>query len=240
MSINNHPLFVSIGPTESAARASVGAAGSGPSSGDVLVTGDTWTSGAHTAFIVKAAPNTAVTAGTETPDALFDFGRTVQWATGSLTNQRALKVKAPTYAFVGASTLTNAATVYIDAAPTAGTNATITNAYSLWVAAGLVKFDGGLSLTGTLRVSMTDSSGTPGAATINKVAGKVAIAASASSVTVTNSLVTASSIVLAQLQTIDGTLLYIKAVVPTSGAFTITGNATATGAVTVAFLVINP
>ena len=51
-------------------------------------------------------------------------------------------MKAPTYAFTGASTMTTAATLAIEAAPIAGTNATITNAYSLWVQAGAVRFDG--------------------------------------------------------------------------------------------------
>lgn len=90
-----------------------------------------------------------------------------------------------------------------------------------------------------LTVRSSDSSGSPGAVTINRPSGKCAIALGASSVVVTNSLVTASSTVLAVLQTTDAALLYIKSVVPGSGSFTITGNATATAAVTVAFLVIN-
>jgi len=53
----------------------------------------------------------------------------MQHATGALASQSAVKILAPTYSFVGASTITDAATLYIDAAPTAGTNATITNPY---------------------------------------------------------------------------------------------------------------
>jgi hypothetical protein len=82
-----------------------------------------------------------------------------------------------------------------------------------------------------LKAYSTDNTGTPGAATINKPAGRVAIAATASSVTVTNSLVSATSIVLATLQTTDGTLTSIKSVVPGAGSFVITGNAAATAAV---------
>jgi len=42
---------------------------------------------------------------------------------------------------------TNAATLYIAGAPTAGTNVTITNAYGFWVGGGLSRFDGALSVT---------------------------------------------------------------------------------------------
>ena len=48
----------------------------------------------------------------------------------------------PTFASTNANTLTNAATVYIDGAPTAGTNTTITNAQALHVAAGNSYFGG--------------------------------------------------------------------------------------------------
>jgi hypothetical protein len=47
-----------------------------------------------------------------------------------------MRVLAPTYSFVGASTITTAATVSISGVPTAGTNATITNAYALLVESG--------------------------------------------------------------------------------------------------------
>lgn len=90
-----------------------------------------------------------------------------------------------------------------------------------------------------LVIRSTDSTGTPGAATINKPAGKVAIALGTSSVVVTNSLVTTSSSIIATLNTTDATLLYIKSVVPGSGSFTITGNANSTAAVNVSFLVFN-
>jgi hypothetical protein len=78
-----------------------------------------------------------------------------------------------------------------------------------------------------------------GAQTINNPVGSLKIAAAASSVVVTNSLVTVNSIVLAQLQSNDATALYVKSVIPAAGSFTITLNAAATGQITVAFLVIN-
>src|SRR5690348_10552083 len=92
---------------------------------------------------------------------------------------------------------------------------------------------------GKLLIDSTDSSGSPGAATINKPAGKVAIASGASSVTVTNSLVTTASHIYVQIQSADTTLTSIKSVVPGSGSFTITGNANATAACKVCFFVIN-
>ena len=54
----------------------------------------------------------------------------------------------PTLAASSALTTTNAATVYIDNSPAAGTNQTITNAYSLWVNSGNSLFGGTLRVTG--------------------------------------------------------------------------------------------
>ena len=55
----------------------------------------------------------------------------------------------PTLAATNASvTTTDAATVYIAGAPAAGTNQTLTNAYSLWVDAGAVRLDGSLTASG--------------------------------------------------------------------------------------------
>lgn len=197
------------------------------------------TSGARTLLTLTGVADTGITASTEQSDAVFNGARTITFATGALTNQRSYRFAAPTLAFAGASTVTNAATVYIDRAPQAGTNATITNAYALWVDAGTTRLDGTLLCNGAITADATDASGTPGAATINKPSGKVAIAIGASSVTVTNSLVTTSSIVLASLQFVDATLTQILSVVPGSGSFTITGNANATAATKVAFVVIN-
>jgi len=95
------------------------------------------------------------------------------------------------------------------------------------------------NVNGRWKHPATDASGTPGNATINKASGKVAIATGQAAVTVTNSLVTAASIVTATIQTADATLTFLKSVVPGAGAFTITGNANATAATTVAFTVQN-
>lgn len=81
--------------------------------------------------------------------------------------------------------------------------------------------------------------GTTGNRTINAPAGTVNIAAGQSSVVVTNNLVTANSLVFTVIRTADASLNYIDNVVPGAGSFTITGNANATGTVSVGFLVIN-
>lgn len=80
--------------------------------------------------------------------------------------------------------------------------------------------------------------GTTGAQTINKACGTVNFAASATSLVVTNSLVTAASIVFAVVRTNDSTAL-IKNVVPGAGSFTINLNAAATAETSVGFWVLN-
>jgi hypothetical protein len=90
---------------------------------------------------------------------------TRQWATGALTTQRETVFVRPTYAFVGASTLTNAATVAITGAPAAGTNATITNALALWVQAGESSFGDKVAFGKTNPIAPIDvESGDTGAA----------------------------------------------------------------------------
>lgn len=80
--------------------------------------------------------------------------------------------------------------------------------------------------------------GTTGAVTINQPSGTVNIAAAGTSVVVTNSLVTANSIVVAVLRTNDTTAV-LKNVVPAAGSFTITLNAAATATTSIGFIVIN-
>lgn len=94
------------------------------------------TSGTPTAISFSGATHTGLTAATEASDVVFDLdrgGSAVQFATGALTTQRAFHITSPTYSFVGASILTNAATLAVVGMPTAGTNATITNPVGLWL-----------------------------------------------------------------------------------------------------------
>lgn len=80
--------------------------------------------------------------------------------------------------------------------------------------------------------------GTTGNQTINKGAGTVNFAASATSLVVTNSLVSTSSLVFCTIRTNDTTAV-IKNVVPAAGSFTITLNAAATAETSVGFIVHN-
>jgi hypothetical protein len=89
---------------------------------------------------------TSLTASTESNDIYFNLSRTAGYLTGNITNQRAMLITPPTYSFVAGSTITNAATMAISGAPTAGTNATITNNYALWVQAGRTALNGQFQL----------------------------------------------------------------------------------------------
>jgi hypothetical protein len=123
----------------------------------VEITPGVATTGSPSQLLVTGGAHTTLTASAEAIDINFNLARTVQFATGALTTQRAFVVQAPTYGFVGASTITDAATFAITGAPVTGTNATITNAYALWVQAGLSRFDGNVSLAGNLILSENSS-----------------------------------------------------------------------------------
>jgi hypothetical protein len=99
-------------------------------------------SGTPKAFYITGGAHTSMTASTECIGVDFNFSATKQWATGAITTQREILIQAPTYAFVGASTITDAATFVISGAPIAGTNATITNSYSFWVQSGATRYGG--------------------------------------------------------------------------------------------------
>jgi len=93
--------------------------------------------GALKGFIYTGAVNTNQTLSTEIPSfTITTAGR--QWATGALTTQREVLITQPTYSFVGASTITNAATLAIAGAPIKSTNASITNTHALLIQAGAV------------------------------------------------------------------------------------------------------
>ena len=93
--------------------------------------------GALAGIVYTGAVNTNQTAGTEIPSlTLTTAGR--QWATGALATQREVLITQSTYSFVGASTITTAATLAIVGAPIKSTNATITNDYGLLIQAGAV------------------------------------------------------------------------------------------------------
>jgi hypothetical protein len=104
---------------------------------------------------------------------------------------------------------------------------------SAWVDLFKVDLLRGVSLTKTVTAA-----GTTGAQTINKTAFSVNMAAGASSLTVTNSLITANSIVICTVATADATLKSVQAV-PGAGSVVITGNANATGETRINCVVFN-
>lgn len=96
-----------------------------------------------------------------------------------------------------------------------------------------------VSGNGSINMDRTvTGAGTTGAQTINKLSGTVNFAAGATSLVVTNSLVSANSIVYAVVRTNDATA-YIKNVVPAAGSFTINLGAAATAETSVGFFVTN-
>lgn len=115
-----------------------------------------------------------------------------------------------------------------------------------WTTVGSVCSDsGGQTLGGVTTLadslvlsSFTDDSATAGARTVNKVRGKNAVAAGASTVVITNSFVAAANQVLVTLEETDTTCLYVRAVAPAAGSFTLTVSANCTADTTFSWVVI--
>jgi hypothetical protein len=85
---------------------------------------------------------------------------------------------------------------------------------------------------------MGNSVASPGNATLNLAAGRSAIAAGASTITITNSLVTTTTIPSVEVLTADATCTSKKSVVPSSGSFVVTMNANCTAATTIGWHLI--
>jgi hypothetical protein len=131
---------------------------------------------------------------------------------------------------VGTSNLVFAAGAVVDALLVHRAGAETITGVKTFSAAALFTADVQLAATATVSANPT----------INKPSGQVSVAIGASTVTVTNNLVTATSIVLAVLQFVDATATQILSVVPGSGSFVITVNANATALTKIGFVVINP
>jgi len=114
-----------------------------------------------------------------------------------------------------------------------------TNNWAIKTGVGRVRFSDVLSLGGDLQLTKTiTGSGTTGEQTINKSSGSVNFAAGATSLVVTNSLVTTGSIVHCTVGANDTTFKSAQCVAG-SGIFTIFSNAAATDETRVNFLVTN-
>ncbi len=95
------------------------------------------------------------------------------------------------------------------------------------------------AFSGDIAVDKTvTASGTTGAQTINKTSGSVNFAAGATSLVVTNSRVSASSIIMLTVASNDAALRSVWCVAG-AGSFTIYGNAAASAETRVNFIVIN-
>ncbi len=107
-------------------------------------------SGTPTALKVSGGTMTTLSAGSEIIDVYLNLARTVQRSNGAVATQRAVLITPPVYTFTSASTITTAATFTVSGSPAAGTNATITNAYSIWAQLGLAAFDEHIKVDGYL------------------------------------------------------------------------------------------
>jgi len=175
-------------------------------------------------FYRRAATTLSVVFGSSTPSIEFDPGSVTMQANGR-------------FSWSG----------------TAGDASAAEDTFLSRTAAGAVKITTDGTVLGTFNVGTIGTAALPlaklyadytnsatiGAVTISKMSGRANIAAAASSVVVTNTLVTAASKVFAVLAAVDATATGIASVVPTAGSFTITANAVATGNTAVDFLVIN-
>lgn len=92
-----------------------------------------------------------------------------------------------------------------------------------------------------LAVTALKTATTTGAQTVPALSGTAAIAAGASSVVITNPLVTATSKVFAAVSqaAADSTLLRVERVLPAAGSFTIYGTANATATTLIDWIVFN-
>lgn len=126
------------------------------------------TSGSASYLTITSPADTTLTASTESIGINLNASATRQFATGALTTQREMVIQAPTYGFVGASTITTASTLEITGPPIAGTNATITNPYALRIGSGNINIGAAsvLVVNGTFSINTsvnnTDISFNPG------------------------------------------------------------------------------
>jgi hypothetical protein len=122
--------------------------------GPTLLHATARSSGVAAYFTVTTPADTGQTASTESIGTSFTAAiRT--WATGALTLQRERVFAAPTYAFAGTSTLTTAINADF-ADPIAGTNATLTNKYSIRGATVLFT---GIMYAGSGPTTLTNAAG---------------------------------------------------------------------------------
>lgn len=187
-------------------------------------------SGSPNALFVSGAAHTSLDASVPSPDVYFRLDRTVTFSAGAMPNQMAVYAEAPTWAFTAPSVITNGSTFYIDGAPVAGANATISNSYAVFIGSGRVRFDG-VVVQNSIPVlqSTTDTSGAPNIAT---PAGIVRVPSGSSSVTVTCAACTANTLLWGSIRNATTNSVQLMRMVPGAGSFDVvlTGNPGASNA----------
>ncbi len=144
--------------------------------GRVRITPTLTTTGATEPFTFFSPADTGLTTATESVSADFG-GATRTWVDGTVTTQRDFFFGQSTYKGTTTSAVfTNAATVAINGPPQAGTAASITNPFSLWIQSGNI----GIGAAGSI-------------ATIGSSSGQIALTANASTVLVATSGSTSSA-----------------------------------------------
>lgn len=201
----------------------------------------TWTQSANSTGIPGGLKFTGgahanITTGTEMTDILIDLSATTTVAgSTALALNRSFRITPRTFTAASATTWTDVGTFVVGGAPTGGGAGplTITNPWSILIEAGNSKSFGKWVFDATLTTT-----GTTGNQTINKPAGTANIAAAGTAVTITNSFVTANSLVIPWVITADTTAKSCSAV-SSSGSFVVTLNAAATAETKIGFMVFN-
>jgi hypothetical protein len=206
-----------------------------PGRDGLVVTPRVSTAGTPVGILYNGQANTGVTAATESNDLYLSLGRTVTWASGAgpLAQQRAIRIDSPIYAGTGvALTITEAATLWIQDAPSAGANMTLTTAYAFMVAAGRVRFNGIVVQNDYPTLKNTGTVGAP-VTTINTPRGITVIANGATSVAVTCAACTAETIIHPTIMNATTNNVSIRACIPGAGSFVVhvTGDPGASGAI---------
>ena len=181
---------------------------------------------------ITGAAHTTLTASTQASDVVFDLARTVEFAAGALTLQAAFTIEAPTYAFVGASSLTVALTMGIFGIPEPGANATISvgAAFAVGNAAGYTSDITGIGTAGLVVIpgigsGITTVSRRSGLSVGGDASGNVSLGNQTATLTTLNSInlgqVTYNSTTLTRTVTTPSTL-YVEGppVAGTNMAFT--------------------
>ena len=103
-----------------------------------------WTGGSTPTILSVAAPTqTGPLPSGEVQDLNWNGARTLTITNGGYANQRAVFFQAPTYAYTSATMVSSAAALAISGPPAAGSSATFTGSYGLWVESGVLSGAGG-------------------------------------------------------------------------------------------------